>query len=76
MSFNVQFNSAVAYKPCTKCNKGLAKTDSTLCKDCRPKKESNRTLNKNLSKIYLHKFNTNNSLNRKELHKVANVSGI
>jgi hypothetical protein len=76
MSFNVQFNSAVNYKPCTKCNKGLSKADSTLCKDCKPKKESTRVLSKNLSKIYLHKFDTNNFSNKKELHKVVSISGI
>jgi phage FluMu protein Com len=76
MSFNVQFNSTVTYKPCTKCNKGLSKADSALCKDCRPKKEYNRTLNKNLSKIYLHKFDTNSSSNRKELYNVSNISGM
>jgi hypothetical protein len=76
MNFNVRFNSAINYKPCTKCNKGLSKADSTLCKDCRPKKESSRTLNKSLSKVYLHKFDINNSSNRKELHKAPNLSGI
>jgi hypothetical protein len=76
MSFNVQFNTVVNYRPCTKCNKGLSKEDGALCKDCRPKKESSRTLNKGLSKVYLHKFDINNSSNRKEFHKAPNVSGI
>jgi phage FluMu protein Com len=71
----VSFNALVNYKPCAKCNKGLSKADDTLCKDCRPKKESNRSLSKNLGKIYLHKFDTNNFSNKKELHKVVNISG-
>ncbi|KXN66593.1 hypothetical protein CONCODRAFT_11517 [Conidiobolus coronatus NRRL 28638] len=63
-SFN--FNSS--YKICDKCKKGLSIVGDYVCRGCKPKREYNRTLDKSLSKKYLHKFETKNiSSNRSDM---------
>jgi hypothetical protein len=71
----ISINSCVAYKPCIKCSRGLAKADNTLCKDCKPKKESIRTLSKSQSKVHLHKFELNFPSSGKEHVKNEYVPG-
>ncbi|KXN66283.1 hypothetical protein CONCODRAFT_20312 [Conidiobolus coronatus NRRL 28638] len=69
MNHNIQLSSVVDYRPCIKCNKGLSKTGDIYCKDCKPKREYNRTLNKSQSKAYLRKFEVNSSSYGKEVVK-------
>jgi CRISPR/Cas system CMR-associated protein Cmr1 (group 7 of RAMP superfamily) len=76
MSYNIHINTVVNYKPCIKCNKGLSKAGSIYCKNCKPKKDYNRTLNKSQSKAYLRKFEVGNSTNSKEVVKGENLLGI
>jgi hypothetical protein len=76
MNQNIQLYSLVNYKPCIKCNKGLSKAGNIYCKDCKPKKESNRALNKNLSKEFIGKFEVNNSSYGKKVIKEYNILGI
>jgi predicted amidophosphoribosyltransferase len=53
---NLKFNAS--YKICNKCKKELSRTGEDVCKECKPKRLYNRTLDKGLSKKYLHKFET------------------
>jgi hypothetical protein len=76
MNQNIEFNSLVNYKPCIKCNKGLSKTGELYCKNCKPKKESHRALNKSLSKEFIRKFEVSNSSYGKEVAKGYKVLGI
>ncbi|KXN66595.1 hypothetical protein CONCODRAFT_11519 [Conidiobolus coronatus NRRL 28638] len=69
-------SSAVVYKPCFKCNRRLVRASDTFCKDCKPKKESIRTLSKDLSKVYLHKFETNATSHIKKYNKETYVPNI
>jgi hypothetical protein len=69
-------NLAISYKICDKCSMGLSKDYDSICKDCKPKRVYNRTLDKSLSKKYLHKFETKNSLYFRRALKETNISGI
>jgi hypothetical protein len=76
MNQNIQLNSAVSYKPCIKCNKGLSKSGDIYCKNCKPKREYNRTLSKSLSKVYLGKFEADITPHDKEVTQGCNLLGI
>ncbi|KXN66594.1 hypothetical protein CONCODRAFT_11518 [Conidiobolus coronatus NRRL 28638] len=54
-------NFVVSYSLCKNCNKDLSKAGNAFCRECKPKTESNRTLNKKLSKVYISKFETKSS---------------
>ncbi|KXN67181.1 hypothetical protein CONCODRAFT_19798 [Conidiobolus coronatus NRRL 28638] len=75
MNLNTKSKLVVNYRPCVKCNKRLSKVGNIYCKGCKPKKEYNRTLSKNLREIYLSKFDINNPSHGNEHAKVANMPG-
>jgi hypothetical protein len=51
-------NFSISYKICYRCKDGLSIANDNVCRSCKPKREYNRVLDKNLSKKYLHKFET------------------
>ncbi|KXN66591.1 hypothetical protein CONCODRAFT_11515 [Conidiobolus coronatus NRRL 28638] len=67
-------NLAVSYKICDKCSKGLSKDYDSICKDCKPKRVYNRTLDKSLSKKYLHKFETKIPLSNRRALEATSIS--
>jgi hypothetical protein len=69
-------NFVVSYSICKNCNKDLAKAGSAFCKECKPKIESHRTLNKKLSKVFIRKFESKSILDNRPLAEQKNNLGI
>jgi hypothetical protein len=76
MSYKINLNSVVSYSPCIKCKRGLSTTEESFCKDCKPKKESIRTLSKSQSEAFLRKFEANISSQGIDVSKGKNILGI
>jgi NMD protein affecting ribosome stability and mRNA decay len=64
------------YQLCSKCNKEMTSSSNKYCKNCKTKREYNRNLEKGLSKKYLNKFESKNSLHNKVTLEWTEASGI
>jgi hypothetical protein len=68
--------SVFDYKLCVKCNKELAETSISLCKNCKPKREYNRTLSKSQGKAHLRKFELSTASCSKKFASEISIPGI
>ncbi|KXN66592.1 hypothetical protein CONCODRAFT_11516 [Conidiobolus coronatus NRRL 28638] len=66
-------NFMLSCRLCRECREEMASAGISVCKNCKPKREYNRVLDKSLSKKYLLKFENKSSSNKKEIIQKTKV---